>query len=154
MSGRSRYRRDRSRDRKGAIMSARNNAITNAVTGTYAKESAFTPEDFAIYRHVWNLSREQSGRLDRYFLLKSGIDTFLQTVDQNHAFKDMLCIGDIHYEIEYMECSYTHLCDNVARDKMLIISFRRNVANHLAVAIIRIMRSGTEGAFSKTSNLV
>lgn len=154
MSGRSRYRRDRSRDRKGAGMKLSQNAETGkiAVDFTDDKAKVFTPEDFAIYRHVWNLGRTQSGALDRYFLLKSSVGAFLYTVDQNHAFKDMLCIGDIHYEIEYMECAYNYLVEH--QEKSLIISFRRNVANHLAVAIVRIMRPGTEGAFSKTSNLV
>lgn len=96
------------------------------------RRKKFDPRDFAVFRHVWSLTAEESSMLDRYHLKKtSGYDLSMMILT-SHEFKDTIEYGGIVYEVSYRECGIS----SIVKHETILLSFRHNSYNNFSLVLI------------------
>lgn len=108
-----------------------------------------TPEDFAVVRHVWRLSKQYSSELDIYMLMQTTVAKFLDRFDEvlpwEEGGKDRIRIRQAIYECEFINCGGNSLADleeDGQGNRPLLLSIRANFAKDLRVVLISLPDKG------------
>lgn len=113
------------------------------------RRKKFDPRDFAVFRHVWSLTAEESALLDRYYL-KRGVGTVVrEMIITSHNYKDTLLYGDKFYEVSYRECGLHSIVDH----KNILLSFRHNIYNNFSIVLISPPFPRMNNSFDKVMEL-
>lgn len=87
----------------------------------------------AVYRKVWALTSDEVAFLDRQFLRRT---TAVELDKRLPINADILRIGPITYQVEWLNCSH-HLLGDSGPDTPLVLSFRLCTNKGFAAVIVQ-----------------
>lgn len=94
-----------------------------------------SPREYAVYRKVWSLNANEVYYLDRAWIMKARVGTFLSHINTDEFPVPHLRYTSVLYQLEFLDCSIDFL-RRLKPDSVLLLSFRVSRAHNLAICLV------------------
>lgn len=102
---------------------------------------AIIEREAAIFSQVWFLTPPEREKLDTHVALRTSLREFGDRMfeDEEDCLKDKIVIGAVTYEVHYLNCSATQLCEKHCEDEdmQLVLSLRAINSRGFAVCLVQ-----------------
>lgn len=106
---------------------------------SHSATAIFTPRNYAIFKQIWSLTKDEIAMLDRYFILRTTGAILHRSIDRSHEYRDMLKQNGINYEVQYRNCCFTQFeVTGTLFKETLLLSFRHNETVKFSSVIVSL----------------
>lgn len=94
--------------------------------------------ELAVYSTTWRLPNRYFKACNRVFLLDMTVAKFLDSLNTNHAFEDILIYETEEWLVRYYQCSGEYIDNYMSKDDKLLISCRHKtyLSREIKIALV------------------